>query len=250
MTIVLRCSQCHSRLTVPDEAVGASARCPHCDEVFEVDDNVQSDEPERQLWSPRESGPQATQGTSSSANALDAGSAQNQTPASTAAEGANREASLNSAAADGRWDPAWTSHIEPGLLDGATTFELAWQSLLAHLGYLVGAHSIALMIGLGFSYLVNQAKESGEIGLAYAIQVPLIAVQWFLLIGLTKITLATARGQAAKDFNELFSGGRVYFRVFVYMLAYTVMVFVGTLMLFLPGVYLACRFLAGSTLHC
>ena len=40
MTLELRCPQCFSRLNVPDEAAGASAKCPHCQEVFDVDSNL------------------------------------------------------------------------------------------------------------------------------------------------------------------------------------------------------------------
>ena len=242
MTLVLRCPQCVSRLNVPDEAKGATAKCPHCTNVFDVDANAvaEPDSSVNESWQdetlphPSAAKPEEFPAETPESDELE------RDPA----ELANPYAAPATVVATESFEVS-KAPMRHGMLVARDAFMIAWEIYLANFGTLLLAHAVTLSIALMFSEFANHLSEQGSGGLVGIIVLVSFGVQWFLMVGLISIALKASRGRRSIEFGELFSGLRKFPSVCIYMTLYFLMVLAGSCLLFFPGIYIALRYWPG-----
>ena len=215
MTLELRCPQCFSRLNVPDEAAGASAKCPHCQEVFDVDTNVSDsdDKSVGELSTHSEGAPSVPPIPPVPPPDSNSGSIDETLPHDSGTsgfgnvdDGSNPYAAPTSSSVD---EGLPRGALDFGRLDAGVAFRLAWEAYKDNAPTLILAHAIVLIVGISLALLGEGARQLGLDSVGVIIDVPIAyGIQWFLLIGLTTITLGVARGRRQIDIKELFSGGQ------------------------------------------
>lgn len=235
MTIEISCPQCFANLRVPEEAVGAQAKCPHCREVFDVN-----------LLADTLPGPPPVEEPASDSNVPPIPSPYAERPS------VPQQTDLNNPYAA----PATPTTLDerkgiekgpmsPGRLDAGMTFSLAWELFTNNLPLLLMTHTTAFVISVAISMTAEACNENGMAGLYFALTAISYPIQWFFVIGLTSITLGLARGQQM-EFNDLFGGGPYFVRVALYLLLYSIMVLLGCVFFLIPGIYLALRYWPGA----
>ena len=226
MTIEIACVQCGSKLTVPDEAADAQAKCPFCSAVFDV-------------ASANDASQQAQPEGIHLAETAPFGGQQPEGPPPLDEESANPYASPTSIPPPSPSGPQ--GPIELGRVDAGMALKLAWELFVANLPVLLTTHVTYLLISMFLSIMSLQAQENGAPALAGGIDLAGTVVEWFLGIGLTLITLGVARGQRV-EFGSLFAGGPWFARYLLVNLILVAMILIGLVLLIVPGIYLWLRF--------
>lgn len=226
MPIEVQCPRCAARLHVPDEAAGAQAKCPHCQEVFRVD-GVE----EATAVAPPTPPPVTP------ANDPYAGLAETTNPYADPPKSSQPDNPYAPPETDDTYEVA----TQLGRVDPGMALQLSWDLLKANLPILVTTHGAFLLIQLVFQLISSVAEQNGQPFAVMAIALGSTAAQWFLTIGLIIVTLQVARGQQP-EFGVMFSGGPWFARVAVANLLFGLMVGLGFVLFIVPGIYLALRF--------
>ena len=239
MSLEIICPGCAAGLNVPDEARDAQAKCPHCTEIFDVklalignagEGMAETEYPSAQ---PAEAVPPTPPPTPPPASPW--AKARDENPY------AAPQSEVRQPVAGSGGVSAVPLPSHPGVVDAPTALELAWEIFKANMPVLLFSHLAFAGISMAVAIPRELAAENDAEGAAAFFHFIAIAIQWFLSIGLLKVTLGVARGQAA-DVGMLFQGGDQFFRFSMVSLLYGIMVFLGTLAFIVPGVYLALRF--------
>ena len=116
--------------------------------------------------------------------------------------------------------------------------QFGWNTMKANVGFFIGllliVWAISVIPGVLNSFITNVA-------LALIIALIFRLVQWFLEIGLIKISLAFADGQKSV-LPDLFSGKDLYLKYVGGTILYGLIVFGGILLLIVPGIIWSIQF--------
>lgn len=235
MSLEVICPGCSAGLNVPDEARDAQAKCPHCGEVFDVKLAMTGSvgeglaETEYTEARPTEPPPPTP-------------------PPETAWHQVRDENPYAAPQSDVRRPKGPSGGVagvplpsHPGMVDPPKALELSWEIFKANMPILLFSHLAFAGISMAVAIPRELAAENGAEGAATFLHFIAIAVQWFLSVGLLRVTLRVARGQEA-DVGMLFQGGEQFFRFAMVSLLYGIIVGLGTLAFIVPGIYLALRF--------
>jgi hypothetical protein len=236
MPIDFSCTGCAKLLRVSDESAGKDARCPDCGAINRVPAagaapfaplGAPPPQPEKQDWLFNE-----------------AGSA----PASSNPFGAAATANPYAAPQASAYAPAYPSlPIQPTVVSVEPIMNYAWEIWKQNLGLLVGTTVTIFVVNWVLSFIVQMAQfaiaqnnNAQEVAVGVGVVGGLLnnAVQFYLSIGQTQIALKLVRRQPA-EFTDLFGGGAVFLPALGTGLLMGIAVFVGLLLLIVPGVLLA-----------
>lgn len=237
MAIEVVCTQCNAKLHVPDEAAGAQAKCPHCEAVFDIDAAVApvDDAGPRQApeaWPP----PVPPSVDLGATTPYDSANPYSDEPI----DSQNPYAAPNSAAATSiNHSELGKSPLELGRLDPAMCLQLAWDLFKANVPLLLTTHLTFLVISILLNLISENLQDNG-VAVAF-MSVFGTAVNWFVSIGIIRVTLGVARGQSV-EYMELFSGAPYFVRVAIVNILYGLMVLLGCLLFIVPGIYLAMKY--------
>lgn len=140
-------------------------------------------------------------------------------------------------------------------IDAMYAFSNAWALFQKNIGLVIGAFAIMTatsyvmqgiqgLVQAGITATVDPESASGQAFVALVLVICVViqqSVQIFFSIGFVRILLAIARNQSP-DMNMLFSGGPWFLRCLGGGILYGLMIFVGCLLLIIPGVYLGLRY--------
>lgn len=224
MAIEVVCTNCYAKLRVPDEALGAQAKCPHCENVFDVDDVSDETMPPR----PPQNEPLQPEDRNPFAEAV----------RDPAFDAANPYASPKS---DEAAEPFVPGPIELGRVDAGMALQLAFELLKSNIPILLLTHCTFLLISFAVSSGAETAAQNGQQALGFVLNFGGTLFQWFMSIGIIIITLGVARGQRV-EFGSLFAGGPYFVRMALYNVLFGLMVILGLLLFIVPGIYLALKF--------
>lgn len=236
MAIEVVCTQCNAKLQVPDEAAGAQAKCPHCEAVFEIDAAGAPADGMAPPHVPDSSAPPVPPPADLGAT----------TPYGdpnlhfdSPSDPQNPYAAPSSAAAPLSQSEVAKGPLELGRLDPGMCLQLAWDLFKSNIPLLLTTHLTFLVISILIQVVTDNLQDNGA-----AVAVLTIfgtAVNWFLTIGIIKVTLDVARGKSV-EYMEMFSGGPLFVRVVIVNILYGLMVMFGLLLFIVPGIYLAMKF--------
>ncbi|NND96962.1 MAG: hypothetical protein HKN47_06500 [Pirellulaceae bacterium] len=207
MAIEFFCSQCQQQLSVPDENAGKQAQCPSCNAVVDVP----SAAPQAHGAGPTPTNPYSSPVETPGVQplAFSSGEIQHQV-------------------------------FEPG-----NCVSVAWRLFNRNPGVLIGAAAVILGTNVLFGVVssVLQGATGDPQSPAAMLMGSLVSlsgnvVQAFLTIGMIRLCLAIARGQQA-EFGMVFSGGPYFWRYLGASILFGIGVFVGMLLLLIPGIYVA-----------
>lgn len=208
MTIEFPCTQCQRTLSVPDDVAGKKAKCPSCSAVLDV--------PQPNTDSP----PPITDG-------------------SFAANPYSSPVATDMPSQSGFFPGG---EIEHRIFDTTQCISDAWALFKQNAGILVGATVITMAVSMLISGVASVLQDPGNdaaLVIAGAV-VNLIGniVNTFLTIGMIRLCLAVARGEP-RDIGMLFSGGPYFWRYLGVSILFGIAMFVGLLLLLIPGIYVA-----------
>lgn len=223
MGIQFSCNSCSSTLDVKEEFAGKQARCPKCKTVMVVPATDTADDLTYAAASPEQP-------------AQEPPDYQTNPYAAVVVPGPSPQTKQNVG-------PGQPTAVEAGRI-----IEHAFEVWKENLGVLVGATLLTMGIGMA----IGIAAEIGEVVIAEIAGEPLAGqvfglvvnnifgtlVNWFLTIGLTKITLAAARRQSP-TFGILFSGGSALIPFAIAGILFGLGFFVGLILLIIPGLIFA-----------
>jgi uncharacterized membrane protein len=223
MPISFRCPECDQLLRVPDDAAGKQARCPSCETVAIV--RLDSIDP-RDL--PTEAG---------------------KSPPNPFADPnpANPYSSPRTAP-DYRPESVSAGPLTHDIIDVGQVLNVSWEVYKDNWATLVGGFTIFTVITGGVSTVLQLMIEStvgrGQGGLDEVIATILEfvisqSVQAFLVVGLTRIYLAAARGQKT-SIDMLFSGTDLFWPAFGASILFGLIILAGSVLCIVPGIFLAC----------
>jgi phage FluMu protein Com len=267
MTIEFHCPHCDKLLKTADDKAGVKANCPGCGEAVTIPDAAHEtagpdaslaveNEPARPLPEPTTRAPDP--------EAVLTG------PADLPGETKNCPmcgAAVKKAAKRCRFCGENFVHEQvPGVptpIEAGEVLSLAWELFKKNFGMLLAAFLI--MVGIAFAVnMVGQfvqfiimisivgfkggAAPINDPSQLIAIYVPAIffgivnfAVNCYLQAGLNRLLLKVARGEKA-EISDVFSGRRYFWRFVWANVLFTLMFYVGLVLLLIPGVFVALMF--------
>lgn len=227
MPIEFLCDGCQQQLRVPDDSAGKQAKCPNCSAVLTVP-----------VASPNAPDPTPL------INPLGAGGA---SPRGNAAEATPNPYASPSAVSQS--SPFVPGELSVQLIDPGYALSSAWALFKTNAGVLIGSYVVLMVCNFGISFV--GAFIQGTLAQALADpQAPAVmltgvgssilnqVVQLWLTVGFIRITLAVARNQPA-EIAMLMSGGPYLLRYIGAAILFGLAVFVGFLLLIVPGIYIA-----------
>jgi len=272
MAIQFPCSGCGNQLSVPDSAAGKKARCPKCSTVIAVPASEDAEagtagtagsgfggvdmgapeggDDEYQLR-PTEESPSQGAGTfgglgggpAESASFPNMGAPQKPSPQSE-----NPYASPTVGYEESFAPTKGRSTVTPTIIDFGDVFSHAWELYLNNLWVVLLTVDLVWLVNMISGYALNivvavVTEQSEEAGLILSIvgQIGLWVFNTFLGIGQTLILLDVARGRRF-NLERIFGGGPYLLWVILGSVAFAIMVYLGVLLLIVPGIILALMF--------
>ncbi len=153
-------------------------------------------------------------------------------------------------------DDSFDTHADQGpmghgLINADRALRTAWELFKVNVALLVGAHLVLMVINIVASGIstfaqVAVASAQGEESAAAILlnvftSVAINLLQMFLGIGIVRINLNVGQGKPA-EIGMLFSGGRYFLRIVGGSILYGLLVFIGSVALIIPGIYLALKY--------
>jgi hypothetical protein len=230
VAIEVVCPRCTARLQVPEEAAEAQAKCPHCHEVFDVN-NAFPSTPANALPVTEYRRPES--GANPYPETRDDPIPDSNNPYAAPLSAFEQEQLTGIGVQQA---PLQLGRVDPG-----KTFQLAWELLKANLPILVLTHLAFFMISFAIQLPHEVAQRNEMQQVSAVIYMVGTAFQWFLTIGLMLITIRVARAQPV-EFGLLFAGAPWFIRFAIANVLFAFMVLVGLIAFIVPGIYLALRF--------
>ena len=136
------------------------------------------------------------------------------------------------------------------------SLSFGWQTLKSNLGFIIGVllfvgvvNFLGNLIGNLFMTLLQKAEENSQTGLLLVIGLMYLAflLGWILLstllqMGLLKIWLKFVDGEKP-EFGDLFGQYPVFFKYLLASILYGLIIFVGTILLIIPGIIWAIKYM-------
>jgi len=238
MAIEFRCPQCQKLLRVSDDSAGAKAKCPSCSAVVDVPASEQSAADGDDLSHvPPASATNPFGGDPSFQSKPLANESEN--PYGSPA-GVYQPVSIK---------PSHATEIVPTPADPGQIISYAWEVWKNNLGLLVGITAVVFGINIGFAVIQGGIEfgfaQQGEQPMGQLVGgfVSIFSnlIQLFLAIGQTQINLTLLRGERA-DFNQLFGGGSLYFRMLGATILFALMLIAGMLACIIPAIIISILF--------
>lgn len=121
----------------------------------------------------------------------------------------------------------------------------AWEYTKQHLGFFIGYLIIMLVVSLLFSGIAQALAQQGRTFLAFLMHTAGWILGLFIQMGLINSALLITTG-IKPEFNQLYSNDRYFGSYLVSTILFNLMVMVGFILLIIPGVYLAVRYILFS----
>tara|TARA_R110002095_G_C4250867_1_gene240060 strand:- start:3310 stop:4317 length:1008 start_codon:yes stop_codon:yes gene_type:complete len=259
LTIEFSCSHCNKVLKTSDDKAGRRAKCPQCGEPIDVpqpaDDQGFDGFDEFDESVPEEESFLAGGTTREEDSFLSGGSIDCPMCGAPVPAGAQKCQACGEALKASR--RSGRGHWEPRVFSIGAVLSRAWEVYKANLGMvlavplLAGGIYFVASIVIGIASAVIGAVLAGGVGndVAPLVQIPVALVQnliiysifFYLQLGGQLVFLQIVRGESP-DLSVMFNGGPFFWRMFLCSMIYGILIFVGMILLIIPGIVVALMF--------
>lgn len=118
----------------------------------------------------------------------------------------------------------------------------AWKYTKENIGFFIGYFVITFLVSFLFSFIATKLSDRGRDILSLLMHIAGWIVGIFIQMGFVKSALLITSG-VKPGFNQLFANDKYFISYLVSNILYNLMVIIGLILLIIPGVYLAVRYL-------
>lgn len=122
-----------------------------------------------------------------------------------------------------------------------------WESFKKHAGFLIGLSLLLGVLYIAMDFAGKAFKDEGSMVFNILLQILFFIFGMLLSIGTTKIYLKLQDGQEA-PFTELINHSELLWKYFVGQILYGLIVLGGLILLVIPGIYWAIKYMYTETL--